>query len=92
MTKPLTVLWFLIWSIFPAKANIIQVPDTPVTVKTSVASSSSLVVQFSPAISNGGGDITAYKGTRMVLRFAIDAFCTVLIFVFCSCLQLRFIC
>ena len=89
MSKSLDVLClFLIWSLFSAKANIIQVPESPVTVKTSVASSSSLAVQFSSPVSDGGGAITAYKGTRVNLCCAIDALCTGLMFFFvivCSC-------
>ena len=69
MTKLFAVLCvFIICQFHFTAANTnIQVPENPATVTASVDSSSSLFVKFAPPISDGGAELTTYKGTRGVM-------------------------
>ena len=69
MTKLFAVLCvFIICQFHFTAANTnIQVPENPATVTASVDSSSSLFVKFAAPISDGGAELTTYKGTRGVM-------------------------
>ena len=63
MTKLHAVLCVIIaLATSEATTSKIKVPDTPATLTTAVDSATSLFTRFTPPVSDGGAEITAYKG------------------------------